>query len=52
VEDGKALLAYDRARGLPPRPATDYFLEAVETVQANKQRYAAAEARAACPAPP
>src|SRR5207249_1158266 len=46
VEDGKALLAYDRARGLPARPATDYFLEAVETVRANKEAYAEAESRA------
>ena len=48
VEDGKALLAYDRARGLPPRPATDYFAEAVQTVRANKQSYEAAESRARC----
>jgi SpoVK/Ycf46/Vps4 family AAA+-type ATPase len=46
VEDGKNLLAHDRARGLPPRPATDYFLRAVETVRANKERYAEAELRA------
>jgi ATP-dependent 26S proteasome regulatory subunit len=45
VEDGKALLGYDRARGLPLRPATDYFVEAVETVRANKESYAAAESR-------
>jgi ATP-dependent 26S proteasome regulatory subunit len=46
VEDGKALLGYDRARGLPVRPATDYFAEAVQTVLANKRSYAAAESRA------
>ena len=46
VEDGKALLAYDQASGLPSRPATEYFLEAIETVRANKQRYAEAEAQA------
>jgi ATP-dependent 26S proteasome regulatory subunit len=46
VEDGKNLLAYDRARGLPPRPATDYFLRAIETVRANKEHYAEAEQRA------
>jgi ATP-dependent 26S proteasome regulatory subunit len=46
VEDGKALLAYDRARGLPLRPATEYFAEAVQTVRANKQSYALAENRA------
>src|SRR5262249_53516772 len=42
VEDGKALLGYDRARAQPLRPVTEYFLEAVEGVQANKQRYAEA----------
>jgi ATP-dependent 26S proteasome regulatory subunit len=46
VEDGKALLAYDRARGLPLRPATEYFVEAVQTVRANKGAYAEAESRA------
>ena len=46
VEDGKALLAYDRARGLPLRPATEYFVEAVQTVRANKQSYAGAESSA------
>jgi hypothetical protein len=46
IEDGKALLAYDRANGLAPRPATEYFVEAVQTVRANKQCYADAESRA------
>ncbi len=46
VEDGKALLGYDRARGVPPRPATEYFCEAVQTVRANKEAYAQAERRA------
>ncbi len=46
VEDGKALLAYDRARGMPVRAATEYFVEAVQTVRANKQHYEAAENRA------
>ncbi|HVS33937.1 MAG TPA: ATP-binding protein [Gemmataceae bacterium] len=45
VEDGKALLAYDRARGLQLRPATEYFAEAVQTVRANKQAYAEANGR-------
>jgi SpoVK/Ycf46/Vps4 family AAA+-type ATPase len=45
VEDGKSLYAYDRARGERPQPAIDYFLAAIETVRANKQRYAEAEAR-------
>ena len=40
------LLAYDRARGLPERPATEYFVQAVQTVRANKQAYAEAESRA------
>ncbi len=46
VEDGKALLAFVRARGMPLRSATDYFVEAVQTVRANKQCYAEAESRA------
>jgi ATP-dependent 26S proteasome regulatory subunit len=46
VEDGKVLYAYDRARARPLRPTLDYFLRAIETVRANRQRYAEAEARA------
>ncbi|HLK59447.1 MAG TPA: ATP-binding protein [Chthonomonadaceae bacterium] len=46
IEDGKLLYAYDRSQGLPMRPTTEYFLAAVETVQANKERYAEAEALA------
>jgi ATP-dependent 26S proteasome regulatory subunit len=46
VEDGKILYAYDRARNRPLRPPTEYFLAAVETVRANRERYAEAEARA------
>jgi ATP-dependent 26S proteasome regulatory subunit len=46
VEDGKALYAYDRSRGLPLRPATEYFSEAVQTVRDNKRSYEAAEGRA------
>jgi SpoVK/Ycf46/Vps4 family AAA+-type ATPase len=45
VEDGKALFAYDKARSLPSQAITEYFLAAVQTVRANKQRYAEAEAR-------
>jgi hypothetical protein len=45
VEDGKALFAYDKTRGQPLRPATEYFLAAVESVRANQCRYAQAEAR-------
>jgi ATP-dependent 26S proteasome regulatory subunit len=46
VEDGKLLYAFDRARGLTVRPAVEYFLQALETVRANKLRYAQAEAAA------
>jgi transitional endoplasmic reticulum ATPase len=46
LDDGKNLLAYDRARKLPSRPVTDYFITAVETVRDNKARYAEAETRA------
>jgi predicted AAA+ superfamily ATPase len=45
MEDGKMLFAFDRAKKRPARPATDYFLAAVETIRANKQRYADAEAK-------
>jgi SpoVK/Ycf46/Vps4 family AAA+-type ATPase len=46
VEDGKLLYASDRAQERPLRPVTDYFLNALETVRLNRQRYAEAEARA------
>ena len=46
IEDGKAIYAYDKSRGTELLPTTDYFMRAVETVQQNKQHYAAAEARA------
>ena len=47
VDDGKILYAYDRAQGLPTAAdATGYFLRAIETVRANRERYAAAEAQA------
>jgi ATP-dependent 26S proteasome regulatory subunit len=46
IEDGKALYAYDRARSLPLKPITDYFVAAVATVTVNKEKYAEAEARA------
>jgi len=45
VEDGKLLFAHDRARGLKMRPATDYFLQAIETVRVNRERYEEAEAQ-------
>ena len=47
VEDGKAIYAYDKAKGVKPRPTTEYFMRAVEAVRENKQRYAEAEAQAA-----
>jgi SpoVK/Ycf46/Vps4 family AAA+-type ATPase len=50
VEDAKALLAHDRVMGKRDRPATAYFEAAIETVVANKRRYAEAEA-APRPAP-
>jgi ATP-dependent 26S proteasome regulatory subunit len=46
AEDGKLLLARDKARQQSLRPLTDYFLDAAATVSANKRRYAEAEARA------
>jgi transitional endoplasmic reticulum ATPase len=46
IEDGKTLYAYDKARCCPLRSPTDYFLLAVESVRANKERYSEAEARA------
>jgi transitional endoplasmic reticulum ATPase len=45
VEDGKALFAFDKSRNEPVKPVTEYFVSAIETVRANKQRYAEAEAR-------
>jgi transitional endoplasmic reticulum ATPase len=46
IEDSKMLYAYDKAQGNALRPVTEYYLLAVETVRANKARYAEAEARA------
>lgn len=45
VEDGKILLAYDQATGRPGRPATEYFVEAIMQLRANKDRYAVAGER-------
>jgi ATP-dependent 26S proteasome regulatory subunit len=45
VEDGKALLAYDKVHGESLREVTEYFSEAVQTVRDNKHCYAQAEAR-------
>ena len=47
VEDSKALVAYDRVKNRTPESATAYFQAAIATVQANKRRYAEAEAQAA-----
>lgn len=46
VEDGKNLLAYDKARGKPPVSVTEYFVRAVAAVEANKEKYSRAEALA------
>lgn len=46
AEDARLLFAFDRARGIAPGPAPDYFLRATETVKRNKERYAQAEAAA------
>lgn len=46
IEDGKLLYAFDRAQQRATRKLTAYFLEALETVRANKRRYAQAEASA------
>ena len=40
VEDGKLLFAYDKTNGRLLRRVEDYFLEAIETVRANRVRYA------------
>ncbi len=40
VEDGKLLFAHDKATGKAPRPVEDYFLEAIESVRANRRTYA------------
>jgi transitional endoplasmic reticulum ATPase len=52
IDDGKALYAFDRASAQEIQPITDYFLAAIETVRANKLRYAQAEARARANRPP
>ena len=46
VEDGKNLFAADKVQQAPMKAATEYFLQAVESVRANKALYAQAEARA------
>jgi transitional endoplasmic reticulum ATPase len=39
VEDAKLLFAHDKATGKVLRPSTEYFLEAIETVRANRRNY-------------
>jgi ATP-dependent 26S proteasome regulatory subunit len=46
IEDGKGLYAYAQATGADHKPTTQYFLEAVQTVRDNKERYTAAESQA------
>jgi SpoVK/Ycf46/Vps4 family AAA+-type ATPase len=46
IDDGKILYAYDKANNRPTRTATEYFVASIETVRANKARYAVAEAHA------
>jgi transitional endoplasmic reticulum ATPase len=52
VEDGKALYAFDVARGQPLKPITEYYLTAIATVSANRRKYFEAEARARANRPP
>jgi transitional endoplasmic reticulum ATPase len=40
VEDGKLLYAHDRVSGAAMRAAEEYFLDAIETVRANRRSYA------------
>lgn len=47
IDDGKAIYAYNKAKRLDLKPPTEYFLQAVEGVRENKQRFAEAEAQAA-----
>jgi AAA+ superfamily predicted ATPase len=46
VDDGKLLFAHAKAGGHEPLPATEYLLQAVATVRANRERYVKAEAQA------
>jgi transitional endoplasmic reticulum ATPase len=39
IEDGKLLFAHDKATDKPLRPVEQYFLEAIETVRANRRNY-------------
>ncbi len=39
VEDAKLLYAHDVSRGVAVRPASEYYLSAIDTVRANGRRY-------------
>jgi shikimate kinase len=47
AEDGKNLFSYDLALNRPLKPTTDYFLDAVAGLRANRRRYAEAAAASA-----
>jgi hypothetical protein len=40
VEDGKLLFAHDKVTGKAVHAAEDYFLQAIETLRANRRNYA------------
>jgi transitional endoplasmic reticulum ATPase len=42
VDDGKNLLAYDKALQREPKPPTSYFLDAIQAIRTNRERYALA----------
>jgi ATP-dependent 26S proteasome regulatory subunit len=39
IEDGKLLLAHDKAAGKTLRPTEEYFLDAIETIRSNRRNY-------------
>lgn len=39
IEDGKLLFAHDKVQGRAQRPVSDYFLEAIDDVRANRRNY-------------
>ena len=47
IDDGKAIYAYDKSKRLDLKAPTEYFLQAVEGIRENKQRFAEAEVQAA-----
>jgi transitional endoplasmic reticulum ATPase len=40
VEDAKLLFAHDKAKGRPLRPVEEYFIDAIETLRANRRKHA------------